>query len=64
MQALIAYREDQFELAQTRIEDGLAQIANLPEGSRRASLETTLKNLKAALQKHQAGEHDDEDPFV
>jgi len=64
VQALIAYREDQFELAQTRIEDGLAQIANLPEGSRRASLETTLKNLKAALQKHQAGEHDDEDPFV
>jgi hypothetical protein len=64
VQALISYRENQYELARTEIEDGLAEIAKLPEQSRRTSLETALKNLKAALQRHQAGEHDDEDPVI
>jgi len=64
VEALILFRENKFELAHAKVEEGLAEIVNLQEGSPRTSVETALRNLKAVLQKHQAGEPDDEDPVV
>jgi hypothetical protein len=63
-EALIFYRENQYELAQSKIEEGLVEVAKLQEGSSRTSVETALKNLKEALQKHQAGHPADEDPVI
>jgi hypothetical protein len=64
VEALIAYREHQFELAQTKVEGGLSETANLPEGSQRSSLEAAFGRLKEALQKRQTGGSDDEDPAI
>ena len=64
VEALISYRESQFELAQTQVDEGLAETANLQEGSQRTSLEAAFGRLKEALQKHQRGESDGEDPAI
>jgi hypothetical protein len=64
VEALISYRENQYESAQNKIEEGFAEVANLQEGSQRTSIETALKNMKEALQKHQAGDPADEDPVM
>ena len=64
VEALISYRENQYELALSKIENGLAEVANLREGGQRTSMETAFKNLKEALQKHQAGHPADEDPVI
>ena len=63
-EALIFYRENQYDLAQSKVEDGLAEVANLQEGSQRTSIETAFKNLQEALKKHQAGPPADEDPVM
>jgi hypothetical protein len=63
-EALVFYQENQYELAQSKVEDGLAEVANLQEGSQRTSIETAFKNLKEALKKHQAGHPAGEDPVV
>jgi hypothetical protein len=64
VEALISYRENQFELAKTKVDEGLAETANLPEGSQRTSLEAAFGRLQEALQKHQTGESDGEDPAI
>ena len=51
-------------MAQSKIEKGLAEIANLQEGNERTILETALKNLRAALQKRQAGPLTNEDTVI
>lgn len=64
VEALISYRENQFELVQAKVEEGLEETANSQEGSQRTSLEAAFGNLKEALQKRQAGEPDGEDPVI
>ena len=63
VEALIFYRENQYELAQAKVEEGLVEISNLPEGVSRTSHERALRNFRDVLEKHRSGKSENEDPI-
>jgi hypothetical protein len=58
VEAYVLYREDEYELAERKTDQGLVIIDSLPEGAQRTSQQASLRNMKAALGKLRAGEAD------
>ncbi len=64
VEALISCEENQYELAQIRIEEGLAEVSKLPEGISRTSHERDLRNFRDVLQKRRSRESENEGPVA
>jgi hypothetical protein len=58
VEAYVLYREDEYELAERKTDQGLVILDSLPEGAQRTSQQASLRNMKAALGKLRAGEAD------